>query len=44
VPTWRRQLAGDLDWIALRALEKDRVRRYATAAQFGSDLKRHLDN
>jgi serine/threonine protein kinase len=44
VPTWRRQLAGDLDWIALKALEKDRVRRYATAAQFGSDLKRHLDN
>lgn len=38
----RRELAGDLDWIVLRALEKDRNRRYATAAEFGSDLERHL--
>ncbi|HEX6791295.1 MAG TPA: bifunctional serine/threonine-protein kinase/formylglycine-generating enzyme family protein [Candidatus Krumholzibacteria bacterium] len=44
VATWRRQLSGDLDWITLRALEKERERRYATAAQFGADLQRHLDN
>jgi len=44
VATLRRQLAGDLDWIALKALEKERVRRYATAAQFADDLHRHLGN
>jgi serine/threonine protein kinase/formylglycine-generating enzyme required for sulfatase activity len=44
VAAWRRQLSGDLDWITLKALEKDRARRYATAAQFGADLQRHLDN
>ncbi|HKW15812.1 MAG TPA: bifunctional serine/threonine-protein kinase/formylglycine-generating enzyme family protein, partial [Candidatus Krumholzibacteria bacterium] len=44
VSAWRRQLSGDLDWITLKALEKDRERRYATAAQFGADLQRHLGN
>ena len=44
VATLRRQLAGDLDWIALKALEKERGRRYATAAQFAADLHRHLAN
>lgn len=40
--TLRRQLRGDVDWIALRALEPNRARRYATAAELGEDLGRHL--
>ncbi len=37
-----RQLQGDLDWIAMRALEKDRARRYATATELADDINRHL--
>ena len=37
-------LAGDLDWIALKALEKDRARRYQTASDFAADLQRHLNH
>ena len=36
------QLRGDLDWIVLKALEKDRARRYQTAADFAADIQRHL--
>ena len=36
------ELRGDLDWIVLKALEKDRNRRYETATSFGNDLKRYL--
>ena len=39
-----RQLRGDLDWITLRALEKDRTRRYGSVSDFAADLRRHLDN
>jgi eukaryotic-like serine/threonine-protein kinase len=42
VPSLRRQLRGDLDWIVLRALEKDRTRRYASASEFAADIGRHL--
>jgi len=38
------QLKGDLDWIAMKCLEKDRTRRYDTANGLAADLKRHLDN
>ncbi|MGK0521746.1 MAG: serine/threonine protein kinase/formylglycine-generating enzyme required for sulfatase activity [Planctomycetota bacterium] len=38
-----RQLVGDLDWICLRALEKDPARRYASASELAADLRRHLD-
>ncbi len=38
----RRRLRGDLDWIALKALEKDRTRRYGSAAELGEDIRRHL--
>ena len=38
----KRELRGDLDWIAMKALEKDRVRRYATANAFAADVQRHL--
>ncbi|MEQ8763356.1 MAG: SUMF1/EgtB/PvdO family nonheme iron enzyme [Planctomycetota bacterium] len=39
-----RSLHGDLDWIVLRALEKDRSRRYASAAAFAEDIARHLSD
>ncbi len=38
------QLRGDLDWIVMKCLEKDRQRRYETANGLAADLKRHLDN
>jgi serine/threonine protein kinase/WD40 repeat protein len=38
------QLKGDLDWIVMKCLEKDRSRRYDTANGLAADLKRHLDN
>jgi len=37
-----RQLAGDLDWITLKALEKERNRRYDTPSELAADLRRHL--
>jgi eukaryotic-like serine/threonine-protein kinase len=40
----RRQLHGDLDWVAVRALEKDRDRRYETANGFALDLERYLND
>ena len=39
-----KHLKGDLDWIALKALEKERTRRYATASEMADDLRRHLAN
>jgi tetratricopeptide (TPR) repeat protein len=33
---------GDLDWIAMKALEKDRTRRYETANGLARDVERHL--
>ncbi|MCC7374584.1 MAG: serine/threonine protein kinase [Verrucomicrobiales bacterium] len=38
------QLRGDLDWIVMKCLEKDRTRRYETANGLAADLKRNLDN
>ena len=37
-----RELRGDLDWIALKALEKDRSRRYQSAQGLAEDVRRHL--
>jgi WD40 repeat protein len=37
-----RLLAGELDWIAMKALEKDRSRRYETASAFAADVRRYL--
>ena len=37
-----RHLRGDLDWIAIKALEKDRSRRYGSASDLAADLQRHL--
>ncbi|UCC31020.1 MAG: serine/threonine protein kinase [Phycisphaerales bacterium] len=39
-----RLLRGDLDWIVMRALEKDRNRRYESAAAMADDIRRHLEN
>jgi len=36
------ELRGDLDWIVLRCLEKDRTRRYASASALADDIRRHL--
>jgi len=38
----RRKLKGDLDWITMKALEKERERRYETANALAQDVKRHL--
>jgi len=35
---------GDLDWIVMKCLEKDRARRYDTANGLAMDLQRHLNN
>jgi len=35
---------GDLDWIAMKTLEKDRTRRYETANELAMDIQRHLSN
>jgi serine/threonine protein kinase/tetratricopeptide (TPR) repeat protein len=40
----RRELRGDLDWITMRALEKDRARRYGSPAEMAEDIRRHLRN
>ena len=37
-------LRGDLDWIVMKALEKDRNRRYETANSFAQDVQRFLSN
>ncbi len=37
-----RLIRGDLDWIAMKAMEKDRTRRYATAKDLADDIERHL--
>ena len=37
-------IRGDLDWIVMCSLEKDRSHRYATAIDFASDLERFLNN
>ncbi|MCP5559109.1 MAG: serine/threonine protein kinase [Verrucomicrobiaceae bacterium] len=41
---WFNTLHGDLDWIALRALEHDPDRRYPSAAEFAADLTRSLND
>lgn len=38
-----RDLKGELDWVTLRALQKDRSLRYASAQALANDLQRHLD-
>ena len=40
----RSELRGDLDWIVMKALEKDRSRRYQTANGLALEVRRFLDN
>jgi serine/threonine protein kinase len=40
----RRQLAGDLDYIVLKALEKDPSRRYASVGELARDIRRFLES
>lgn len=37
-------LKGELDWIVMKALEKDRGRRYESASAFAADVQRYLDD
>ncbi|TVQ33075.1 MAG: serine/threonine protein kinase [Phycisphaeraceae bacterium] len=37
-------LRGDLDWIVMKCLEKDRTRRYDTASGLAADIQRHLSD
>ena len=39
-----KRLRGDLDWVVLKCLEKDRTRRYETPTHLADDLQRHLDD
>jgi len=39
----RREIAGDLDTICLKALRKEPERRYSSADELGADLRRHLE-
>jgi len=38
----RKQVRGDLDWITMTAMAKDRDRRYASASELAADIVRHL--
>jgi WD40 repeat protein/serine/threonine protein kinase len=38
----RKQVRGDLDWITMTAMAKDRNRRYASASELAADIGRHL--
>ena len=38
----RMRLKGELDWIVMKALEKDRNRRYESASVLAEDVERHL--
>ena len=38
----RKLIRGDLDWIVMKSLDKDRTRRYSTVVEFATDVERHL--
>jgi eukaryotic-like serine/threonine-protein kinase len=40
--TLSRQLQGELDWIVLKAMEKDRATRYESVSDLGKDVQRYL--
>ncbi len=42
LPTLVRQLKGDLDWITMKSMEKDRTRRYGTPSEIAADIQRFL--
>jgi WD40 repeat protein len=44
LPLLMQAVRGDLDWIVMRCLEKDRTRRYATANDLAQDIQHYLTN
>ncbi len=40
----KKGIRGDLDWIVMKALEKDRTRRYESATELANDIRRHLND
>jgi len=44
VCTLRRKLYGDLDWITLKAMEKERIRRYASVDAMATDIRNYLNH
>lgn len=42
--TLPRLVRGDLDWIVMKAMEKDRQRRYDSASSLAADVQRYLNN
>ncbi|HCO97056.1 MAG TPA: hypothetical protein DIU00_24470 [Phycisphaerales bacterium] len=42
--TLHKLVKGDLDWIVMKCLEKERTRRYETAHELAGDIERHLRN
>jgi len=42
--TLQRQIKGDLDWIVMKALDKDRTHRYDTPNNLAADIERHLSD
>jgi len=41
-PNLIREVRGDLDWITMKALEKDRTRRYGSPSELAADIERYL--
>jgi non-specific serine/threonine protein kinase/serine/threonine-protein kinase len=39
-----RLMRGDLDWIVMKAMEKDRTRRFQSAGELAADVRRHLNH
>jgi eukaryotic-like serine/threonine-protein kinase len=39
-----KSLRGDLDWITMKAVERDRARRYGTPSELAADIERFLEN
>jgi serine/threonine protein kinase/tetratricopeptide (TPR) repeat protein len=42
--TLRGLVSGDLHWIVMKAIDKDRQRRYSAASEFAADIRRHADD
>ena len=43
-PSLIRQIRGDLDWITMKTLEKDRTRRYGSPSELAGDIERYLNH
>jgi len=43
-PAWQKEIRGELDWLTMRAMEKDRTRRYQAASELAADIQRYLDD